>query len=128
MNLKQVPDKYAKYFNENQFRKKLFKLSGKLGSNMLYYLIVLYEMMLDKKIPIKTRMLFIAALGYFILPTDLVADFLPVLGYSDDLAFLTYAVASATDYMTPEIKAKAQAKVDQLLKRSLSDEETELSA
>lgn len=128
MKFKQVPDKYAKYFNESQFRKKLLKLSGKLGSNMLYYLIVLYEMMLDKKIPIKTRMLFIAALGYFILPTDLIADFLPALGYSDDLAFLTYAVASATDYMTPEIKEKAKAKVDQLLNRSLSDDETEVSA
>ena len=126
--MSKVPDKYGKYFNENSFRRKIRKLSGKLGSNMLYYLIVLYEMMLDKSIPAKTRMLFVAALGYFILPTDLVSDFLPALGYSDDLAFLTYAVASATDYMTPEIREKAKARVEKILNRTLNDEETELSA
>ncbi len=85
---------------------------------MLYYLVVLYEMIKDKRIPVKTRLLFIAALGYFILPSDLISDFLPALGYTDDLAFLTYAMASATDYMTPEIKEKARKKVDQLLKRT----------
>lgn len=128
MKSKVVPKKYANYFSENKFRKKLGSLSGKLGSNMLYYLLVLYEMMLDKSIPVKTRMLFVAALGYFILPTDLISDFLPALGYTDDLAFLTYAVSSATDYMTPEVKEKAKAKVDQLLNREISNDESELSA
>lgn len=128
MKSKVVPKKYADHFSENKFRKKLASLSGKLGSNMLYYLLVLYEMMLDKSIPVKTRMLFVAALGYFILPTDLISDFLPALGYTDDLAFLTYAVSSATDYMTPEVKEKAKAKVKQLLKRKTSEEETDLSA
>ncbi|MEJ2594697.1 MAG: YkvA family protein [bacterium] len=121
----QIPEKYSKYFNERQFWQKLKKLSGKLGSRMLYYLIVLYEMMKDKRIPVKTRLLFVAALGYFILPSDLVADFLPALGYTDDLAFLTYAMASATDYMTPEIREKARKKVDQLLKRKPEDEHKE---
>lgn len=128
MKSKVVPKKYASYFSESKFRKKLVNLSGKLGSNMLYYLLVLYEMMLDKSIPVKTRMLFVAALGYFILPTDLISDFLPALGYTDDLAFLTYAVSSATDYMTPEVKEKAKAKVDQLLNREISNDESELSA
>ena len=128
MKSKVVPKKYAKYYSENNFRKKLARLSGKLGGEMLYYLLVLYEMMLDKSIPIKTRMLFVAALGYFILPTDLIADFLPALGYADDLAFITYAISSATDYLTPEVKEKAKAKVDQLLKRRTSEDETELSA
>ena len=113
----QFPEKYGKYFSERQFGRKLKKLSGKLGSTMLYHLIVLYELMMDKRIPAKTRMIFVAALGYFILPSDLVADFLPALGYTDDLAFLTYALASATDYLTPEIREKAKAKVDLLLKR-----------
>jgi uncharacterized membrane protein YkvA (DUF1232 family) len=113
----QIPEKYAKYFNDKQFHNKLFRLSGKLGSTMLYYLLVLYEMMLDKQIPLKTRLLFVAALGYFILPSDLIADFLPAIGYTDDLAFLTYAFASASDYMTPEIKEKAKAKLERLLNK-----------
>jgi uncharacterized membrane protein YkvA (DUF1232 family) len=111
--------KYLKYYNENAFRKKLLKLSGKLSSQLLTYLLVLYDLLKDKKIPTKTRLIFIAALGYFILPTDLVADFLPVLGFTDDLAFLTYAVTTASAYITPEVIEKAKAKKDQILKKDI---------
>ena len=44
---------------------------------------------------------------------------LPGLGFTDDLAFITYAMASATDYITPEVREKARKKVDQLLKRDI---------
>lgn len=108
--------KYSKYYSESAFHKKVAKLSGKIGSKLLFYIIVLYELMRDKNIPIKNRLIFIAALGYFVLPTDLVSDFLPGLGFTDDLAFITYAMASATDYITPEVREKAQKKVDQLIK------------
>lgn len=109
--------KYSNYYRTGEFKKKLAKVSGKLGTNLLYYLSVLYLLISEKNIPYKTRIIFIAALGYFILPTDLVSDFLPVLGYTDDLAFITYAFATATDYITPEIQEKARKRVDSLLNR-----------
>lgn len=117
MKSKLKVDKYLKYYNESAFRKKLFKLSGKLSNQLLTYLIVLYDLIKDKNIPNKTRLIFIAALGYFILPTDLVADFLPVIGFTDDLAFLTYAVTTASAYITPEMIEKAKEKKDQILKK-----------
>jgi len=109
--------KYLKYYNESAFRKKLIKLSGKLSNQLLTYLLVLYELIKDKKIPNKTRLIFIAALGYFILPTDLISDFLPVLGFTDDLAFLTYAITTASTYITPEVVEKAREKKDQILNK-----------
>ena len=51
------------------------------------------------------------ALGYFILPTDLVVDFLPIVGYSDDLAALMIALHAVATNITPEIKAQAKAKL-----------------
>ena len=51
------------------------------------------------------------ALGYFILPTDLVVDFLPLVGYSDDLAALMIALHAVATNITPEIKAQAKAKL-----------------
>jgi uncharacterized membrane protein YkvA (DUF1232 family) len=111
--------KYSKYYSESAFLKKLTNLSGKLGSTLLFYVIVLYELMRDNDIPLKKRLVFVAALGYFILPTDLISDFLPGLGFTDDLAFITYAMASATDYITPELREKAKKKVDQLLNRDV---------
>ena len=110
-------NKYLKYYNESTFRKKLFKISGKLSNQLLVYLIVLYDLIRDKNIPNKTRLIFVAALGYFILPTDLVADFLPVLGFTDDLAFITYAITTASAYITPEVWERAKEKTNQILQK-----------
>ncbi len=99
---------YAKQYSESDLFKKLKKASGSLGSQLLYYVLMLYFLIADKTIPIKVRLAFVAALGYFILPADLVADFLPVIGYTDDMALLTFVIGNATNYITPGIKEKAE--------------------
>lgn len=99
---------YTKHYSESDLFKKLKKVSGSLGSNLLYYILVLYFLIADKAIPVKVRLAFVAALGYFILPTDVVTDFLPVIGYTDDMALLTFVVGNATNYITPEIIDKAK--------------------
>lgn len=100
---------YAKYYNENELFKKVRKLSGSLGYNLLYYILLLYFLIADKTVPVKVRLAFVAALGYFILPTDIITDFLPVIGYTDDMALLTFVIGNATNYISPEIKEKAEA-------------------
>ncbi|RLD40294.1 MAG: hypothetical protein DRI89_12305 [Bacteroidetes bacterium] len=104
---KKIQD-YTKHYSENDLFKKLKKASGSLGSHVLYYVLMLYFLIADKTIPMKVRLAFVAALGYFILPTDLVADFLPVIGYTDDMALLTFVIGNATNYISPEIKEKAE--------------------
>lgn len=107
--IKKIND-YIKHYSESDLHIKLKKTSGSLSKQLLYYVLVLYYLVADKNIPAKVRMVFIAALGYFILPTDLVTDFLPVIGFTDDIAFLTYAISNATAYITPEILEKAKSK------------------
>ena len=99
---------YAKHYSESDLFKKVKKASGSLGSHLLYYVLMLYFLIADKTIPIKVRLAFVAALGYFILPADLITDFLPVIGYTDDMALLTFVIGNATNYITPEIKEKAK--------------------
>lgn len=105
--IKKIND-YIKHYSESDLHQKLKKTSGSLSKQLLYYVLVLYFVIADKNIPTKVRMVFIAALGYFILPTDLITDFLPVIGFTDDIAFLTYAISNATEYITPEILEKAK--------------------
>ncbi len=120
---------YTKHYSESDLFKKLKKASGSLGSNLLYYILVLYFLIADKTIPVKVRLAFVAALGYFILPTDLVTDFLPVIGYADDMALLTFVVGNATNYISPEIKDKAKTMrsaivgSDELSDNSIEEEE-----
>ena len=109
--------KYRKYYKEERLTRKLASLAGKVSSKLLYYVLLLLLLMSDKSIPKKVRLVFMAALGYFILPSDLVADIIPGLGFSDDIAFLTYAISNAAQYITPEIEEKAKEKLDALLNR-----------
>lgn len=99
---------YSKYFDESRFFIKLGKIAGLLGQRVLYSLFILYYLMFDKSIPLKVRSIFMGTLGYFILPTDLVADFLPLIGFTDDIALISYVIANAVEYITPEIKQKAR--------------------
>jgi uncharacterized membrane protein YkvA (DUF1232 family) len=105
---KKIQD-YTKHYSESDLFEKLKKVSGSLGSHVLYYILVLYFLIADKTIPMKVRLAFVAALGYFILPVDLVSDFLPVIGYTDDMALLTFVIGNASGYITPEIQEKAKA-------------------
>lgn len=42
----------------------------------------------------KTLLIFIFALVYFVTPTDLMPDFIPVLGLTDDISLVYYVVKS----------------------------------
>ena len=52
-----------------------------------------------------------SALGYFILPIDVIPDVTPVVGFSDDLAAIAMALALAQVYITPEIEAQAKERI-----------------
>jgi len=61
-----------------------------------------YYTALDKDTPVRVRGTLLAALAYFVVPLDIVPDFLAVVGFSDDLAVLTAALAA----IRPHIKEK----------------------
>ena len=100
--------KYATHFDEIALFEKIKLIAGKAGNTVVYYALVLYFMLLDKTVPARNKLVIVAALGYFILPTDLIADIIPVFGFSDDIAFLTYALSSLNDFISPEVITKAK--------------------
>lgn len=108
---------YSKYFSESKLLRKLHRSAEKLGIKLLFYVFILYFLISDKDIPFKTRLVFMAALGYFILPMDLISDLLPGLGFTDDLAFILYAVSTGSEYITAEIKDKAKTRINSILKK-----------
>ena len=55
------------------------------------------------------------ALGYFILPTDFVLDFIPMMGYTDDMAALLWALHTVMNNLTPEITQQAKEKLSELM-------------
>lgn len=47
----------------------------------------------DRETPLRVRGILLAALGYFVLPLDAVPDMFAVIGFTDDIAVLTTAIA-----------------------------------
>lgn len=106
-------EKYLKFrgkYTEDGFWSKITKVARKAGTKVVYAAMLLYYVMLDENIPRKEKMIVIGALGYFIFPLDAIPDFIP-MGFTDDLVALMYALKMVYDSITPEIEAKAKAKV-----------------
>ncbi len=108
MKLVQNIKEYVSEYNESDLKRVLVLYGKKLGAQIVLYALIMFTLIKDSEIPMKVRLMFMAALGYLILPADLVADILPFIGFTDDIAFLTYVFSSASEYITPEVKEKAK--------------------
>jgi uncharacterized membrane protein YkvA (DUF1232 family) len=50
-----------------------------------------------RDVEVKSLVIMIAGLVYFLSPLDFIPDFLPLLGYADDIALLTFILKSVSD-------------------------------
>ena len=71
-----------------------------------------FELILDNSIPLQVRVSIAGALTYLIVPVDLIPDFIPATGFSDDLVALTAVISLWQNHITPTIKYRAKCKLD----------------
>ena len=50
----------------------------------------------------------LGAIAYFIVPTDLIPDYIPVIGYTDDAAVVATAVRLVTVHITADHREAAR--------------------
>ena len=67
-----------------------------------------YHCALDSNTPAASRGILLAALAYFVLPTDIIPDFLLGLGFTDDAAVLFAAFSAVRQNIRPEHYAMAR--------------------
>ena len=108
-------DRYGLHYEERSLWKKLRSVAATVGGKVLYPALQLYYVLQSDKVPIKSKTLIIGALGYLILPTDLVPDFIPALGFTDDLTALMVALRAVRKNITPEIKQRAKEETEKLI-------------
>lgn len=102
---------YQGNYDEQSFWKKLGKVASRAGVKVVYYALVLFYTLADEHTPAKYKAIIAGALGYLILPLDLIPDFLPFSGMADDWGALLAAVTYVSTAITPDIKARAQLKL-----------------
>jgi len=62
---------------------------------------------IDPQTPTRVRGILLAALAYFVMPFDIIPDFLAVIGYSDDIAVLTVAFQMVSGHIRDSHYASA---------------------
>lgn len=73
-----------------------------------------YYCALDRETPLRVRGTLLAALAYFIMPLDLLPDFLPALGFTDDAAVLMMAFQLISSHIKSEHREAAKAALHDL--------------
>ena len=104
-------NKYTDDFSDGKFWDKIKEVAKKIGLKTTSYALILYYVLQKKEVPFKDKMLITGCLGYFILPIDLIPDFIPIAGYTDDVAGMIFAIKKCMDYVDDEIKQNVSNKL-----------------
>ena len=104
-------ESYQSEYSESGLWKKVKTVAKKAGIKTIYMVLLLHYVLNSPNVSIEDKAKIYGALGYFILPIDLIPDFIPIVGYSDDVAALAYALHAVWKNVTPEIKQQAQQKL-----------------
>ena len=106
-------NQYSKYYSEDSFWKKMKGFAGKAGIKVVYLALLLYYMLVDETVELKSKLTIVAALGYFIFPFDLIPDFLPIIGFTDDLSVLMIATSIVKRNINETHRLKARKTMEQ---------------
>ena len=84
--------------------------TGKLGGKVAEYLFLLPDFFIlvcrlavDKRVPAKQKLMVTGIIAYFIMPFDIIPDFIPVIGYVDDLVLAVLGLNLILNELDPKV-------------------------
>ena len=102
---------YQSQYSAAKLWGKIAKVAKKAGVKVIYVALLLFYVLKDPSVSTSDKAKIYGALGYFILPIDLIPDYIPVAGYTDDFAALIWALRAVYVNVTPAIQAQARQKL-----------------
>ena len=103
--------RYSQHYSESALLDKVARFGKKAGLKVVYGALLLYYVLKSPTTRSADRWKILGALGYFILPVDLIPDAIPIAGYTDDLAAIVWGVYCVAKSITPEIRRQAADKL-----------------
>ena len=96
---------------EQTVRSRFWKTAKRAARQVPFLedVVAAYYCALDRDTPTRVRGILLAALAYFVMPFDIVPDVLAFVGFSDDVAVLTAALAAISAHIKPVHYAAARA-------------------
>ncbi len=86
---------------------ELLKQKARFLKNESYALAFAYR---DKRTPYYAKVLIVFTLGYLLSPIDLIPDFIPILGYLDDLIIVPALIALSIKLIPYEVMTECRDK------------------
>lgn len=114
--------RYKKKYSEAGFLTKVQKYGKSIGLEAIYKALQLWYVMQKPDVPSSTKVIIMGALGYLISPIDFIPDLVPVLGYTDDIAAITYALLQVHGYIDDVVKDQAKGRLDSIFGAHTSDQ------
>lgn len=110
-----IYDKYQKpeAYSDDDFWKKLKKYAKKAGRELALLGLELWYVIKDPETPPWAKTAAMGALVYFVCPFDVIPDFIPVIGLTDDYGVMAYAYLKLASLITPVIKEAATKRLDE---------------
>ncbi|MEB3256366.1 MAG: DUF1232 domain-containing protein [Synechococcaceae cyanobacterium] len=90
----------------------LARLLRRAGRTIARPALECYEMLVDGATPHQARLTVLAALTYLMVPLDLIPDFLPAAGFTDDMVALTALLGLCSRHITPAIRTRAKDRLE----------------
>lgn len=100
-------------FREKSFWNKVQSQAAHAGKRVIEVALTLYYTWKDPDTPRRPKAIISGALGYFVLPIDLVPDPLPGVGYGDDIVVLLKALAVIAAHIKPIHRERARLWVEE---------------
>lgn len=96
--------------DEGEVREKFWRTAKRAAKQIPFMeeLVAAYYCAMDRNTPLRAKGILLAALGYFVLPTDAIPDFIFGLGFTDDIAVLTAAITTVRAHITPAHRLAAR--------------------
>ena len=107
---------YAKNYSDNSFWNKVLNIAKKAGIKIIYLALLLYYALNSNNLSLRDRATIYFALGYLILPVDLIPDSIPIIGLTDDFGVLINAFKRIKENITDDIRKQAKDKLIEIFK------------
>lgn len=107
--------------NASRVKEKFFPKLVRVLANVPFAeeLVAAYYCAFDRATPVKAKGILIGALAYFILPIDVIPDFILGLGFTDDMAVLLAAFNVVRTHVTEDHRERARDTLERIRRGEL---------
>jgi uncharacterized membrane protein YkvA (DUF1232 family) len=106
---------YTRFVNQKDILKSFQMTMKRCGIQTIYSALLLYYTYKQKNVPIFVKQTILGVLGYLISPIDLIPDLTPIVGFTDDIGVLSYALVALASYVTEDSKLQAKSTLQKWL-------------